>query len=129
MSSAVRFVFVLFAVVSASFPVKSQHLNLRLDQYNTDNGLSQNEVFDIVQDHQGFMWFATDEGLNRFDGHDFKIFRYEENNPHSVIGNSIQALEVDRHGTLWIGTTHGLSRYYPKTEVMEQLPFDFNVAS
>jgi ligand-binding sensor domain-containing protein/signal transduction histidine kinase len=129
MSPTVRLAIVLSCLISVVFPVKSQHFNLRLDQYNTENGLSQNEVFDIVQDHQGFIWLATDEGLNRFDGHDFKIFRYEENNPYSIMGNSVQALGVDRHGTLWIGTTHGLSRYHPKTEVMEQLPFDFNVSS
>ena len=126
MSPTVRLFIVSSLLISASLPVKSQHFNLRFDQYNTENGLSQNEVFDIVQDHQGFIWFATDEGLNRFDGHEFKIFRYEESNPNSIIGNSVHAIEVDQHGTLWIGTTHGLSRYFPKTEFLEQLPFDFN---
>ncbi|HEY3402783.1 MAG TPA: two-component regulator propeller domain-containing protein [Ohtaekwangia sp.] len=118
------FRYVFFAVSLLCHPAAGQPFNLGFDHYTTDNGLSQNEVFDIVQDHQGFIWFGTDEGLNRFDGHEFKVFKNEKNNIHSVIGNSIQALKVDQRGILWIGTTNGISRYYPDTELLEQLQAD-----
>ncbi|MFZ6012879.1 MAG: two-component regulator propeller domain-containing protein [Bacteroidota bacterium] len=124
MSPIVRYFGLPLLGVCLAFQANGQLFNLEFESYNTTNGLSQNEVFDIVQDSQGFLWFGTDEGLNRFDGHEFKIFRNQENNPHTIIGNSVQALEIDRRGTLWIGTTNGISRYYPETELIEQLPVD-----
>jgi ligand-binding sensor domain-containing protein/signal transduction histidine kinase len=102
----------------------AQHPNLEFESYDTRQGLSQNLVFTIVQDKKGFIWFGTDEGLNRFDGHEFKIFRHDPHNKKSIIDNSIHGLSVDHDGILWIGTNNGISRYYPETELMEQLPID-----
>ncbi len=122
MKSGCLYLFV--ALLLSGSIVNAQHFNLDFDHYNTDVGLSQNEVYDIVQDKQGFIWLGTDEGLNRFDGHEFKIFKHQEKNPNTIIGNTVQALAVDKDGTLWIGTSNGLSRYYPKTERIEQLHSD-----
>jgi ligand-binding sensor domain-containing protein/signal transduction histidine kinase len=125
MSRGLRYLFLAFVLTQSQ--AKAQLFNLGFDHYNTDSGLSQNEVFDIVQDQKGFIWFGTDEGLNRFDGHEFRIFKNEPNNKNSLIGNSVQSLEIDQQGTLWIGTTNGISRYYPQSEFLEQLhsdPFD-----
>jgi ligand-binding sensor domain-containing protein/signal transduction histidine kinase len=116
--------YLFLALQLSGIIVNGQHFNLEFDHYNTNAGLSQNEVYDIVQDKQGFIWFGTDEGLNRFDGHEFKIFKHQENNTNSIIGNTVQALAVDSDSTLWIGTTNGLSRYHPKTERIEQLHTD-----
>jgi len=116
-------IFCLLLLVFSS-NVFAQTPNLEFERYDTEQGLSQNLVFTVVQDHKGFLWFGTDEGLNRFDGHEFKIFRHEENNKTSIIDNSIHALAVDQDGILWIGTTNGISRYYPQTEFIEQLPPD-----
>src|SRR3954469_18866535 len=102
----------------------AQHPNLEFEKYDTHQGLSQNLVFTIVQDKKGFIWFGTDEGLNRFDGHEFKIFRHDPRNKKSIIDNSVHGLSVDHDGILWIGTNNGISRYYPETEIIEQLPID-----
>jgi ligand-binding sensor domain-containing protein/signal transduction histidine kinase len=118
--------FLIFAIVILSASVKAQHPNLEFETYDTRQGLSQNLVFTIVQDKKGFLWFGTDEGLNRFDGHEFKIFRHDSRNKNSIIDNSIHGLTVDNDGVLWIGTNNGLSRYYPETEFIEQLPIDIN---
>nr|HPM30571.1 two-component regulator propeller domain-containing protein [Chryseolinea sp.] len=123
MKSGCLYLVVAF-LLSGSLANGQQHFNLEFDHYNTDDGLSQNEVYDIVQDKQGFIWFGTDEGLNRFDGHEFKIFKHQEKNPNTIIGNTVQALAVDKDSTLWIGTSNGLSRYYPKSERIEQLHSD-----
>ena len=74
--------------------------------------LSQNSVNCIVQDHYGFMWFGTSDGLNRFDGYNIKIYRHEHQNPNSLNDNTILSLLVDKDGYLWIGTQMGsLMRY------------------
>jgi ligand-binding sensor domain-containing protein/signal transduction histidine kinase len=119
------FIALLFSVCS-NLSAQQQVADLELQTFDTRNGLSQNLVYDIVQDKKGFIWFGTDEGLNRFDGHEFRIFRHERNNPNSLIDNSVHSVAVDNDGVLWIGTSNGISRYYPETEFMEQLPVDTN---
>jgi diguanylate cyclase (GGDEF)-like protein len=71
----------------------------------------------IVQDRLGFMWFGTQEGLNRFDGRSMVVYRHDANDPHSVPSNRIAALFVDSRGTLWVGTRGGgIARYDPALE-------------
>ncbi len=91
--------------------------SIRFNHLTTENGLSNNNVFDILQDKSGFLWFATDDGLNRFDGYDFKIFRHEPENPNSLSDNSVWFLREDKKGKIWIGTKNGwLNRFDPTTE-------------
>jgi ligand-binding sensor domain-containing protein/signal transduction histidine kinase len=122
-SALLRLYKTLKAIGIALIPlcVHAQAPTLKFNAYNINNGLSQNEVFAIIQDKQGFIWLGTDEGLNRFDGYEFKIFKHDAKNPNSIIDNSIHSLEVGDDGTLWIGTSNGISRYYPDTEKIEQL--------
>ena len=69
----------------------------------------------IFKDSKGYMWFGTRDGLNRYDGTQFEIFRYNELNPNSISNNSITAIEEDKNGILWIGTTNGLNSYDSNT--------------
>ena len=73
------------------------------------NGLSQNTVYQILQDRKGFMWFGTKDGLNRYDGLSFRIYKKE----NSGLGkNFITALYEDRRGNIWIGTEgYGLTKF------------------
>ncbi|HEY69580.1 MAG TPA: response regulator [Anaerolineae bacterium] len=81
------------------------------------DGLSQSVVTSMIQDSRGFMWFGTQEGLNRFDGHEFVIFKHEGDDPSSLSDNFILSLLEDRSGNLWIGTNGGgLNRYQRATE-------------
>ncbi|ODS73528.1 MAG: hypothetical protein ABS46_20065 [Cytophagaceae bacterium SCN 52-12] len=78
---------------------------------STTQGLSQSTVFCIQQDHLGFMWMGTQDGLNRFDGEEFKIFRNRKNDSTSFSSNYVRALFLDSHSNLWIGGDKGISRY------------------
>lgn len=90
--------------------VKFQHLTM-------ENGLSNNKVFTVIQDRIGFIWFGTNDGLNRYDGYNFKVFRNNPNDSNSISDNSIEALLEDREGNIWIGTKDGvLNKYNPITE-------------
>lgn len=76
-----------------------------------NDGISSNTITCITQDAKGFMWFGTRNGLNRFDGTSFKIFRSDINDARSIGSNSILSLYEDKHQTLWVGTYKGLYAY------------------
>ncbi|MCS6808149.1 MAG: two-component regulator propeller domain-containing protein [Bacteroidota bacterium] len=80
------------------------------------HGLSQGTVLCMLQDKRGFMWFGTEDGLNRWDGHTFKIFRNNPRDSTSLVRNYIEALYEDKEGTLWVGTKGGLCRFNRTTE-------------
>ncbi|MFT4924391.1 MAG: ligand-binding sensor domain-containing protein/signal transduction histidine kinase [Phenylobacterium sp.] len=87
------------------------------ERFSLDQGLSQNSVTNIVQDNKGFLWFATQDGLNRYDGYTFKVFRHNPNDPNSISGNSINTLYKDRQGRLWVGTrASGLNLFNATSE-------------
>ena len=76
-------------------------------QYDRDDGLSQSAVNQIVQDSSGFMWFATESGLNRLDGYDFTIYRRVRGNPGGIPNDFITDIAVDAAGNLWLTTDGG----------------------
>ncbi len=108
----------LLLLLPASLPAREsmRHYFRTID---VRDGLSQNTVYQIMQDRQGFMWFATQHGLNRYDGLQFKV--YKKNN--STLGrNFITVLYEDREGYIWVGTDGGLFRYDPQKDAF----CDFN---
>lgn len=83
----------------------------RFKHFTTQNGLSQNSSQCILQDHYGFMWIGTQDGINRYDGYSFVIYKPVPGDSTSLPGNSVRALLEDSKGNLWIGTRSGLARY------------------
>jgi PAS domain S-box-containing protein len=89
----------------------------RFDHLGIENGLSQSSINAIVQDSRGFMWFGTEDGLNRYDGFNFRVFRHDPDDPGSLAFNHIKALCVDRSGALWAAMNGGgLDRYDSRLE-------------
>lgn len=78
-----------------------------------EDGLSQSTVFSIGQDNVGYLWFGTEDGLNKFDGYTFTVYRHDESNPHSLTDNWVRVIFFDRDHRAWIGTDSGLNRYDP----------------
>ncbi|MEO5889947.1 MAG: two-component regulator propeller domain-containing protein [Ferruginibacter sp.] len=89
--------------------------------YQVENGLSNNAVMCSLQDHHGFMWFGTRDGLNRFDGLSFKIFRNKAEDTNSIGSNAITCLYEDTHNRIWAGTEKGIYKYDETTERFSQL--------
>ncbi len=104
--------FTLFLLLWILFPLKNVAQDIRFKHLTNNNGLSQNLVLSIAQDNEGFMWFGTKDGLNKYDGYKFKVFQNEPNNPNSISSNYISALFTDRNGNLWIGTENGIVNVY-----------------
>ncbi|MEM9667260.1 MAG: two-component regulator propeller domain-containing protein, partial [Bacteroidota bacterium] len=89
----------------------------------TDDGLSSNVGVTIVQDAQGFIWIGTDQGLNRYDGRQIKVFRHDPADSTSLDFNNVMDLHVDAQGRLWASTHSGvLHRYHPETESFTRYP-------
>ncbi|NQZ11159.1 MAG: response regulator, partial [Algicola sp.] len=95
---------------------------VRFERLGIEDGLSQSVGLSIVQDNQGYMWFGTTDGLNRYDGYQFKQFRYNPNDASSVTNNWISVIYEDSVGQLWIGTEGGgINRYDRKTQRFSHL--------
>jgi diguanylate cyclase (GGDEF)-like protein/PAS domain S-box-containing protein len=84
---------------------------LKFERISIAEGLSQSYVYDIIQDKNGFIWIATQDGLNRYDGKNFVYYRHDSTNKSSVADNFIRKLFIDSNNILWVGTNEGLSRY------------------
>lgn len=90
--------------------------------YQVEQGLSNNAVICCVQDYRGFLWFGTKDGLDRFDGYTFKVFRNNPEDSNSIGSNFIHALYLDKNKHLWVGTDKGLYRYDEIHESFTLLP-------
>jgi signal transduction histidine kinase/ligand-binding sensor domain-containing protein len=91
--------------------------------YSITEGLSQSVVNCIYQDSRGFMWFGTQNGLNKFDGYSFEVFIYKPNDTTSISNNWIYGITEDRQGNLWIGTKGGLNKFIAKEKRFERIRY------
>jgi PAS domain S-box-containing protein len=101
---------------STSLPMAAVPMRARFVHASVEQGLSQSTVQAIVQDHVGFLWYGTEEGLNRYDGYSFLVYKHDAKDPHSLSNDRISALFEDSKHRLWVGTNHGLCRFDRDTE-------------
>ncbi|MBD3384327.1 SpoIIE family protein phosphatase [candidate division KSB1 bacterium] len=93
----------------------AQYTNLSFEEISIEDGLSQSIVNCIIQDNVGYLWFATEDGLNKYDGYHFTIFRYDPGDDNSLSYNEIRSIYQDTSGNFWIGCFYGgLNKYDPK---------------
>ncbi|MFC2015501.1 two-component regulator propeller domain-containing protein [Chloroflexota bacterium] len=97
------------------FPLQPEQV--RFDHITTADGLSENRVWGITQDRRGFLWFTSVDGINRYDGHEFRVYKPDPQNPNSPASTLYQFVLEDSRGMLWFSTFgQGLSRFDPETE-------------
>ena len=90
---------------------------IQFEHFNIEDGLSQNAGLAIFQDSRGYLWIGSQDGLNRYDGYSFKIFKHDPEDPGSISHNSILSIAEDADGALWVGTWGGgLNRFDATTE-------------
>lgn len=102
-----QFLTVLLAFLLFFHPSGAQPGSVRFKHITTHEGLSQSNVTSIIQDKKGFMWFGTVDGLNRYDGYSFTVYRNDPARPASLSDNYVRAIYEDHKGRLWIGTDNG----------------------
>jgi signal transduction histidine kinase/ligand-binding sensor domain-containing protein/CheY-like chemotaxis protein/AraC-like DNA-binding protein len=113
----------LIAVVLFSISTECAGKTHPVQYLGIENGLSNNAVTSIYQDHNGFMWFGTYDGLNRFDGYSFKVFRNVIKDSNSLLDNHIYTMDGDANHNLWIGCSKGISIYDPLTHNFSSVRF------
>lgn len=93
--------------------------NYYFENFSVQDGLSQSTVNAILQDKEGFLWFGTKDGLNRYDGQVFRQYKFNSADPYSLGNNFVTSLYEDVEGNIWVGTDVGLYIYHPDKEVFE----------
>ena len=125
--SLIFILILLFFVFAKTLRVSAQDQNLQFEHLTIDNGLSANTIFCFLQDSRGFLWIGTYNGLNRYDGYNFKIFRSSKTDLNTLSDSKIRTLAEDKDGNLWIGTMEGgLNKFNIYTERFTRFQYEPN---
>ena len=100
---------VIFSILSIL--VSAQYPNITFQHLSVQDGLSRSYVKSIYQDSDGFLWFGTEDGLNKYDGYSFKVYKHNSRLENSLNNNNINIIYEDRQKNLWVGTRDGLNIY------------------
>lgn len=107
----------IISLLLHSFLLCAHTGNIRFRHLTIHDGLSLSSVYCILQDSKGFIWFGTEDGLNRYDGRNFKVFRTNTHRKNQLVYKWVDHLLEDSQGLLWIGTRQGLSVFSPDNEL------------
>ena len=119
----VSIIFIINMSVNNAFAITNDDKNINFKRITVEDGLSQISVEYLFQDSKGYMWIGTIDGLNRYNGSRFEVFRYSKDKPNSISGNYISAIAEDDEGNIWVGTSRGLNRINTHTsEITTYLP-------
>src|SRR6201986_3378313 len=92
----------------------------RFRDMTQDSGLVTGTVFNVLQDRQGYIWLATSNGVERYDGYSFKVLKHKPDDPNSIASDFVKTLYEDPTGRLWLGTYGGgLDLFKPETETFQ----------
>ncbi|MEI6752255.1 MAG: two-component regulator propeller domain-containing protein [Paludibacter sp.] len=108
----------IFLLLLFLMPVSlvAQDDTYKFSNISVRDGLSQNSVIRIFQDNRGFMWFCTRDGLNRYDGNSFRIYRSSIKDQNSISSSDATTISENKDGSFWIGTHNGLNHFDPQTD-------------
>lgn len=125
-------VFFLFNIVFInSTNLGYAYSNINFRNITIEDGLSQSSVESLYQDSDGYIWIGTNDGLNRYDGHDFRLYSYEGKKKDSIVNNYIVDIKEDHDKNIWVGTASGISKIDMETgEIKNYLdsPSDGNLS-
>ena len=96
--------------LTLALPARAAHEVPAFERLENPTGPSHNSIFDITQDRRGFLWIGTQDGLNRFDGYTFKVYRHDRREPASISANRVNAVLEDSASRIWVGTAAGIDR-------------------
>ncbi len=108
-----KFIIVVIYILLVNHSISQS--NIYKFNYITDiQGLSQNSIMAMHQDRLGQMWIGTRDGLNKYDGEEFTVYKHRKKDSTSISNNNILSIEEDSNGYIWVGTSYGLNKYNPK---------------
>ena len=98
----------LLLISSLHSPAEAQPSPIQFKLVEAQNELSHRSIYAITQDHDGFLWIGTVDGLNRYDGYNYKVYKHNPADSSTLSNNLIRVLLVDSQNNLWVGTENGL---------------------
>ena len=111
-------IILFFFLVYSSYPQTEEYI---FNQFTDADGLSQSTIFSMIQDEQGYLWLGTIDGLNRYDGYEFRVYTNDPNDIASISDNFISAIFEDSDGYIWVGTVNGyFNRFNRKSEIFKR---------
>ncbi|MDO5039838.1 sensor histidine kinase [Clostridium sp.] len=120
----------ILIIINNFFCVKANAVEenkyLKFTNITVRDGLSQGSVFSILRDSDGYMWFGTNDGLNRFNGYEYEVIKSEDKDKDTIFPGIIESIVEDKDGYLWIGTSSGLSKLDRETLKAERIEADAN---
>lgn len=119
-----KLIVILLLVLTMCMASAAVHTDLKFKQIGISQGLSHATVAAIGQDGDGYMWIATPDGLNRYDGYSFRIYRHDASKPNSLADNSIKRIAFDEEGAMWVSGIGSLSRYNSTADDFTNFIFD-----
>jgi len=120
MKKVYHIVSIFFFILGFTINLNAQINEMVFHKVSLKDGLSHNNVYTIIQDNLGFMWFGTQDGLNRYDGYRFIIYRHDSKNPNTLGTGNFGKMIQDTSGVFWFGTYGGgLNRFDPKTNLFK----------
>lgn len=116
-------IFVLLNILLFAYStldIYSNSNNITFNDFNIDQGISQTTIESIFQDSKGYVWLGTNDGLNKFNGYDFKVYNYEEDE-NSISNNFITDIKEDKDENIWIATIDGVNKLDQKKRQVYKL--------
>ena len=110
-----KYTYILMILIF-NYQVVAQHNHINIKQFAIEAGISQSVINCLLQDHNGFLWIGTQDGLNRYDGYQFKHYRHDASDTSSISNNYIQSIYEDDNHNLWISTEAGLNKFDRKAQ-------------
>ena len=89
---------------------------IRFGHLSTEDGLSNNTAYSLMQDSRGYIWIGTFDGLNRYDGYDVTVYKHDPEDPGSISSSFSSYIFEDASGTIWVGTNNGFNKFDPDTK-------------
>lgn len=108
----------IILLITTNIVYVSAYNNINFKNITSEDGLSQGTVETIIQDDQGYIWLGTNDGLCRYNGYEFKIYKHDEELENSITNNYIVDIKQDNSGKIWGGTANGLSKIDTKTDLI-----------
>lgn len=116
----------LLCTTGVSYAYSEAWRQINFSYISINDGLSQSTVFSIAQDKLGNMWFATYDGVNKYDGYAFTVYQHDENDPNSIANDIARIVMTDSKGRVWIGTRDGLSYYDENKDKFQNFSYEKN---
>lgn len=119
-----KLIVISLLILSMCIASAAVHTDLKFKQIGISQGLSHATVSAIGQDGDGYMWIATPDGLNRYDGYSFRTYRHEASKQNSLADNAVKRIAFDDGGTMWVSGNGNLSRYNRSSDDFTNFPFN-----